>query len=379
MRKRDASFVLLAVLLAASAPARGGHEFPIYPSFYPQEIRIEPVAPDSAAALLAEGRIHAYVGAEPAAAETLPEFVAHVESLGAYIVLTVNPASEVATDPAAACELAAAAARALVGAGFVLHPYPVTPYHADYLNHFDRAEAARARILNAADRVGLRLRAADAAAQHLVPERLRATGTGWDVGVAAVDSGGLLVGEIFGINGWFGPPWLKDGWFHAYRLLAGTLRDAKARIRADATALRLKEGGQARPEERIGMERELIALLTEGCMTTVAGYTVRREYYSTEYSNGIENIAYDSQAGLNSPIFIRTVKLKDFPWNGWLTLGTASRPSAAWNPIGGFTDPAGRLIWAAIGDLALFPEPYGGGWTLNRIGGLRAVPEEREP
>ncbi len=31
-----------------------------------------------------------------------------------------------------------------------------------------------------------------------------------------------------------------------------------------------------------------------------------------------ENIAYDSHAGFNSAIFIRTVKLKDFPWNGWL-------------------------------------------------------------
>ena len=28
----------------------------------------------------------------------------------------------------------------------------------------------------------------------------------------------------------------------------------------------------------------------------------------------------------------------------------AGRPAAAWNPVGGFTDPAGRLLWAALGD-----------------------------
>jgi hypothetical protein len=35
---------------------------------------------------------------------------------------------------------------------------------------------------------------------------------------------------------------------------------------------------------------------------------------------------------------LRTVKLKDFPWNGWLQLGLQPHPSAAWNPVGGFTD-----------------------------------------
>jgi hypothetical protein len=98
---------------------------------------------------------------------------------------------------------------------------------------------------------------------------------------------------------------------------------------------------------------------------------VKREYYSAQYSDGIENIAFDSHAGLNAPIFLRTVKLKDFPWNGWLRLGMPEPPTAAWNPLGGFSDEAGRLIWWALGDPALFPESYNAGWTLNRIGDVR--------
>ena len=70
---------------------------------------------------------------------------------------------------------------------------------------------------------------------------------------------------------------------------------------------------------------------------------------------------------------MRTVKLKDFPWNGWLTLGVPDAPSAAWNPLAGFTDDTGRLIWQALGDPALFPEPYDAGWSLNRIGEVTRV------
>ena len=51
------------------------------------------------------------------------------------------------------------------------------------------------------------------------------------------------------------------------------------------------------------------------------------------------------------------MKLKDFPWNGWLRLGIAGKAAAAWNPVGGFSDPAGRLLWAAVGDPAAFPGP----------------------
>src|SRR5262249_24942110 len=85
------------------------------------------------------------------------------------------------------------------------------------------------------------------------------------------------------------------------------------------------------------------------------------------FSKGIENVAYDSQGGLNSPIFVRTAKLKDFPWNGYVHLGIATKPAAAWNPIAGFSDPAGRLLWAALGDPAMLPGPYGAGWVANRV------------
>ncbi|HET7876483.1 MAG TPA: hypothetical protein VFN71_13265, partial [Methylomirabilota bacterium] len=114
------------------------------------------------------------------------------------------------------------------------------------------------------------------------------------------------------------------------------------------------------------LERRLVSRLTAGCERVVLGYTVRREPFNSEFSQGIENVAWDSHTGFNSAIFIRTAKLKDFPWNGWMRLGMDTKPAAAWNPIGGFTDPAGRLLWWALGDPAVIPEPRAGAWMGNR-------------
>jgi hypothetical protein len=135
----------------------------------------------------------------------------------------------------------------------------------------------------------------------------------------------------------------------------------------DALYQRLVTGGYADSTEAINLQRALVSQLTRGCERVTAGYTLRRERFSAEFSQGIENVASDAQTGLNSPIFVRTVKLKDFPWNGWLRLGLAAKPAAAWNPIAGFSDSAGRLIWAALADPAMLPSPYGGGWVPNRV------------
>ena len=125
--------------------------------------------------------------------------------------------------------------------------------------------------------------------------------------------------------------------------------------------------------ERINTERDLVRALN-GCRNVVAGYTIKREYANVDYSAGIENISYNSIAGFNSPMFIRTVKLKDFPWNGWLMLGVDGQPTAAWNPVAGMTDRFGQLMWFAVGDLAALPSPYESGWVLNRIADVQSAP-----
>lgn len=378
--KRAVALLFLALSFSLLTPADGGHELPIYPSFYPQEIRIEVVEPGTAASLLQGGRIHAYLGGEPRFGGKVPDQIRNVESLGSYLLLTVNPSSPALKEPEARCSAVEAMVGALAdhGATFVFHPYPVTPFDSDYLYHFDLAGASKRRYLTAAagrqgpQNLDLKMRAKGELAERLVKQRQPVADNGWDVTVEEVDAGDLVASHTVLVNGWLGPPWVKEGWFHAYLLLAEALRDATARGTVVSIAGRLERGDYEGVTEKLNLERKLVRLLTRGCERLVVGYTLKRWYFNADYSAGIENIAYDSHTGFASPLFIRTVKLKDFPWNGWLRLGIDAHPSAAWNPVGGFTDPFGRLIWFAVGDPALIPSPYNGSWILNRIEGVRS-------
>ncbi|HET8576854.1 MAG TPA: hypothetical protein VFO18_07140 [Methylomirabilota bacterium] len=382
--RRFTPVLWLTTLGLLLTPAEAGHELPVYPSYYPQEIRVEAVDPAQAGARLADASIHAYLGAEPAGKLPGPDTVSAIESFGSYLVLTFDPGFVQRHEREARCAAAATLGRrAAVGAGqgrFVFHPYPVTPYHADYLHHFDLAEAAKRRYLSAAPQPGgerapaLRVRGEGPLAERLFGPSGPVGVRHWDATAAEVPAAGLLAAHAFAMNGWLGPAWMKEGWFQALALLGGTLSDAGAREAAESLALRLKRGEYGAPEERLDLERALVTRLASGCERVVLGYAVKREFVNTAFSPGIENIAYDSQLGLDSPLFIRTAKLKDFPWNGWLRIGIAAAPRAAWNPMGGFTDPAGRLIWYAVGDPALLPSPYGPGWVPNRIVDVRAEP-----
>jgi hypothetical protein len=351
--------------------ADGGHEFPFYPSFYPQEITFTALDATGARAGLEKG-LHAYLGRDPFGTRAVPTpgRVAFADSLGSYLVVTFNRASAAAGDPAGRCAAAAALGRALDGkSGWVIHPYPITPYHADYLYHFDRVED-RQRLQNAGGGAvaSLKFRAKGRSAQGLLlAAGLRLAEVDWDAAVEEIDLDDLLARHRVPWTGLIGPAWIKDGWFHAYLLHSEPLGDGSARRAADELVQRRLTGGVTNIVERLHLERELVRRLTLTCERVVLGYGVRRQAYNVEYSEGIENVAYDSLSGLGSAIFIRTAKLKDFPWNGWMQLGLTTKPAAAWNPVAGFTDRAGRALWSAVGDPAFLPAPYAAGWVSNRV------------
>ena len=367
--------LVLAALLAALGVARGGHELPVYPSYYPHEIAIETMPPERAADLFRDVTLHAYLVAEPRFPSAVPASIRPVESLGSFVIVRINPAAPSAQDERSACAVVETIIRDMADkTGFLFHPYPVTPLHGDYLYHVDQAEAEKTRLLDApaaSPPRNLMVEASGALADLVRPEWL-AKGSDWDAAVEEIDAAELVAASTTSLNGWLGPPWVKSGWFHAERMLADATSDAEARHRTAAMSQRLGAGNYRDAVERVNLERELVAALTGGCRKRVAGYTVKHQYFSAEFTNGIENIGFDSIEGLNSPIFIRTVKLKDFPWNGWLKLGIDVRPDAAWNPIGGFGDGFGRLLWSAIGDPALFSAPYDSRWMLNRIADVQS-------
>ena len=367
---------LTVVALLLTPVARSGHELPVYPSYYPHEIEIAALEPREAGALLASGKLHAYVGGVPSFGGALPKDIASAPSLGSWLIVKLNPNSPLASEEISACAVVGAVMRELEGKGsdVVAHPYPVTPLHGDYLHHVDLAEAAKARLGGAAAD-GLKLRAESALAQSLVRPEWRAEGHDWDAVIQEIDAGRLVASAMMVTNGWIGPRWVRSGWFHAHRVLAEWM-DPHLKERVEAGVARLQISDIVSAAERANLERDLVRHLTTGCRAMVAGYTLRREYFNATFSAGIENIAYDALEGFGSPMFVRTVKLKDFPWNGWLQLGVGQLPVAAWSPIGGFTDDFGRLMWFAMGDTATIPSPYDHGWVLNRISEVEASPRK---
>ncbi|MBI2158374.1 MAG: hypothetical protein HYU26_15955 [Candidatus Rokubacteria bacterium] len=368
---RGLAVLAFVAVSCASGLAGAGHEVPFYPSFYPQEIRIEAAGPAAAARLLAKSALHAYVGASPAPPPSGPARLAWAESLRSYVVLTFNRASAAFADGRERCAAAARLLPALAaGRGdWRFHPYPVTPWHDDYLHHFDLVEAAARRAAEPrAAGPALRIRATGRAAELLRGVTgVRPAGREWDAQLEEVELRDLLARHGTQLDGWLGPPWLRAGWFQAHAIHASGVADPAARAAIEETLARRLAGGFASAVERINLERRLVTLLTRGCERVAVGYTLRREALNDDYSEGVENVGVDGQTGLNAGVFLRTVKLKDFPWNGWLRLGVAARPAAAWNPIAGFSDEGGRLIWTALADPALLPAPWGGGWIANRV------------
>src|SRR5262245_19699572 len=356
--------VLVVVLCIAATivavPARAGHEMPFYPSYYPQEITVESMPAAVAAARLEKNTVHAFVGGDPFAGRALPAKLRGVDSLGSYVVVTMSPTTAALATAQARCTAARAIIAGLHGEGWRPHPYPVTPYHPDHLAHVDLIEAAQnapppAPGTRPASR--LRVRSRGALAERLLGG-LRGPGA-WDALVEEVSVRDLVGASTATLNGGSAPPWIKDGWFHAWLL--------NPIPSAHDLAQRLMAGEGEGAAERLNLERALVSRVRGGCERVVAGYTVRREVLNADYSAGVENVAADSLTGFDAPVFLRTVKLKDFPWNGWLTIGVPERATAAWNPIAGFTDPTGRLLWAGLSDGALFSEPRAGRFVENRV------------
>ena len=145
-RRRVAGLALAITLAAGGGAALAGHTIGHYPSYYPDEILIDTVDPATAAKRLADNTLHAYIGAAPAFQGRPADHVRAVDSLGSLLVLRFDKDGKAGSDRCAAARAAMAAFRAGKADGFVFHPYPVTPYHADHIYHLDRIEAAFAAI-----------------------------------------------------------------------------------------------------------------------------------------------------------------------------------------------------------------------------------------
>ena len=75
--------LVLVALLVTLDVARGGHELPVYPSYYPHEIAIETMPPERAADLLRDATLHAYLSVKSLFSSAAPASLRQVKSSAA--------------------------------------------------------------------------------------------------------------------------------------------------------------------------------------------------------------------------------------------------------------------------------------------------------
>src|SRR5262249_28278268 len=157
-----------------------------------------------------------------------------IESLGSFIIVRVNPDSARARGDASACAVVRTVMRALAAQGnFIPHPYPVTPFHGDYLHHADLAAAAMPRSSIGQPPI------ADIKPEARAPleQSNRDCAPGEAVGDGECDevgAAGLVVPAMFSGSGGPAPPGVRPGCSHADRLLADAPAAPAARERIES-------------------------------------------------------------------------------------------------------------------------------------------------
>src|SRR5439155_738276 len=108
------------------------------------------------------------------------------------------------------------------------------PYHGDYLYHYDRAvDAQRAVAADATTAwpTALTIDASGTAARLMPGAPVVVEGGGQAV-LEEVRLDSLVPETALPLAGRPAPPWSREGWFHAYRLMAGAVSDPQVRTQA---------------------------------------------------------------------------------------------------------------------------------------------------
>ena len=282
--------------VAKVAPAtQVGH----YPSYYPDEIRIDVIDPAAAAKGLSDETLHAYVGAVPG----LRGSGTRAREVGEVARIVSGPVLQSASARFASAEARCAAARGILAA--------LAQEEGGRLRFSSLSGDALSRRLPAPSRTGSRRQGAPSAvAAPAAPVQGRRQGASSPRAVVrgAAGARGQRRGRHAGggagrrparraraYSSTAGPGrrGCKEGWFHAHRLLAPGL-DAGER---DGGRRGLRPSGPRRDPQPRGAHGPRAASggrahqwLAE---RMVVGYALKEEFFNEEYPEGVENIAYD--------------------------------------------------------------------------------------
>ncbi|WP_448605502.1 hypothetical protein [Thermoflexus hugenholtzii] len=132
--------------------------------------------------------------------------------------------------------------------------------------------------------------------------------------------------------------------------------------------------GKEKPEQRIISEedlflytRSIVSEWYERGFTYPLMYDIEYYIYNDDYDEGLHNMAWSPLVGLTEPsAFFRTVKIKLFPWNGWLLVGSPTVDKCKFNPFPVPGDQTCYGLWSVLSDPAFVLNPYNLTFEPNR-------------
>jgi len=176
----------------------------------------------------------------------------------------------------------------------------------------------------------------------------------WDILVTRIDMSSYFLSKLSYINGvYYGIDVFEGATF---------IRD-------------LFLNGKEKPEQRIMSEEDLFLYTRsivlewyENGFTYPLMYDTEYYIYNDDYDEGLHNMAWSPLVGLTEPsAFFRTVKIKLFPWNGWLLVGSPTVDKCKFNPFLVPSDQTCYGLWSVLSDPAFVLNPYNLTFEPNRV------------
>lgn len=176
----------------------------------------------------------------------------------------------------------------------------------------------------------------------------------WDILVAGVDVPGYVFSKLKYINGVFYGTDSFDGITFIRDLFLAGKNITEQRIKNEA--------------DLFLYTRLLVSDWYENSFTHPLMYDLQYYVYNDDYDEGLHNMAWSPLVGFLEPsAFFRTVKIKLFPWNGWLLVGSPSVDKCRFNPFLVPGDATCYGLWSVLSDPAFVLNPYNLTFEPNRV------------
>lgn len=386
----------------------GGHELILYPSFYPHELRFFRVEnAEDASQLIAQTSttgtvkgLHLYLAPlKPAAKRLNNTKINFIQEVDRLYYLVINLDKRPWNNSAVADLLMNSISRDSVAAKLNGQPVylPILSYQGDYIYVADISESLRMKSfsIDSSELRKLKITAIKLSVQEVEEEAVEAVASelgklgnvsvvkdgadDWDFKLSSISLNNFFQKNTVWANGIY----FDLDAYQGYSLAAAIYRQS-VNMSSEPQSIynKILYGRYSNEFEKMLLVRQLVRWGIKHGGIIPLFITYRHYMFNDDWDEGIYNMAVNPLTGISTDVFYRTVKLKLFPWNGWLLIGHNDTEDCSYNPFMFEKTLYCRAILMLVSDSAFIHQPYNGSWEVNRVvwyavekGGVK-VPED---